>query len=322
MLPALHVPVADRTREAGNNADVRVLLDQWATREGLLFGRKRGRELGRRLRGQLARLSDPQQLVFIDFVGVRRVSLPLLRELFAYMHPVGYFDEHPIHLVGVTGPVDRALQALFEGAVTDLYGSSVRSEDPVEARGRPSLNRRVPLELFVDRHGVLSSVAAGWEARTLVETQAATALEEQPLTLDFLEVSDLTASFAAEGLIEPMARLGDAHPFVIANANKAIERFVAATVGAKQRMTLLNPGEPPRSLGESGQRLDEVRALADAMSPFAVSELAEALALSPEAANYHVRRLVDSGFLSRERRGGKGEPYRYFVAEGSAGPSA
>jgi STAS-like domain of unknown function (DUF4325) len=179
--------------------------------------------------------------------------------------------------------------------------------------------------LYGKQYPVLANRERGAELATRVaayiEREVVKQAPGEPIALDFIDIEGITVPFAeaffGRLLGDRRTGLWEEHPFCIVDANEDVRSTVAAAL-EKHGLIVLSFGESgPELLGGSSILADTLKSAFESANDegeFRVSDVADLLSLSPQAANNRLRPLLQGGALSRSRtvpaKGGKEFVYR------------
>jgi DNA-binding transcriptional ArsR family regulator len=188
-----------------------------------------------------------------------------------------------------------AIEAAFRGGLAGHWSDEPRLDRDERTEALADLH----FELFVDDSGLLAGRAAGEEAATLLAEQVAASDRDSVVTLDFSEVRDVAVSFAEPAMVAVLARWGQTRPIVARHVQAEAAALLRLIADGRHALTILGETGKPEVIGPTGQRLDTGLKTAAKIGEFTARELADSLGVSREAANYHVKRLYESGALRR-----------------------
>lgn len=161
---------------------------------------------------------------------------------------------------------------------------------------------------------VLATREAGEAARHSIARAIDGLSAGQPVCLDFGGVDAITVPFAdasvGQLLGSHLAGYYEDHPLMVTNANEDVRETLAAAL-RQRRLAVLSivHGGGAELLGGDELLGRTVQAAYEFGRPFAASEIADKLRVTPQAANNRLKALLRSGALSRVRivpeRGGK-----------------
>jgi hypothetical protein len=143
--------------------------------------------------------------------------------------------------------------------------------------------------------------------------------QDDPIAVGFAEVVAVSVPFA-DAFLGPLlsGRLGgyhEDHPFLLIDASHDVEETIAAALRLRG-LSVLSLGVGTARLLGAEPALEETMHVAQSIEEFSVADIAQALGLTPQAANNRLKGLLRSGALTRTRvkpeRGGK--EFRYRVA--------
>lgn len=155
-----------------------------------------------------------------------------------------------------------------------------------------------------------------------IEKQVASLPEGTPIELDFEGVEAITVPFAEECFGRLLgSRAGGLwadYPFCVINASEDVRSTIAAAL-APRDLFVLSFGDRVELLGGSAalsETAETAVEAADRAGQFSVHDLAERLAVSPQAVNNRLKPLLRNGVLSRTRSipSSGGRQYIYRVA--------
>lgn len=172
--------------------------------------------------------------------------------------------------------------------------------------------------------GVLSGADSGVEARTAIERAIDHLRDDQPVVLDFAGVRAVSVPFidASIGRLLSGRAAGyyETHPFVLLDANFDVRHTIDASLRLHRLHALALSTDGGAELLGADEVLATTLREAVMLQSFNVHQLADKLALTPQAANNRLRLLLRSGALQRERatpkRGRGGREFRYRVPGG------
>jgi hypothetical protein len=184
----------------------------------------------------------------------------------------------------------------------------------------------ISLAKYGSRGGVLVTREDAMRARhDLEHLLAGSALGPgTPLELDFSEVIAISVPFADEMLGQLLAgRLSgyyEDHPVIATNLSSEVAETVDLAL-RHRRLQLLALTEGEARLLGADELLEQTLRAAFQAGQFRASQLAEQLALSPQAMNNRLKMLLRSGAVRRERtptpRGGKEFSYEVPLPPGA-----
>jgi DNA-binding transcriptional ArsR family regulator len=184
----------------------------------------------------------------------------------------------------------------------------------------------MPIDMAAEFGEVLATREAGEQARHSIEHAISGLGSGHPVCLDFKDVSAITVPFADECvgqlLSSHLAGYYEDHPLMVTNANEDVRETLAAALRQRRLAVLsITDGSGAELLGGDELLGRTVEAAYEFGRPFAASEIAEKLSVTPQAANNRLKALLRSGALSRVRivpeRGGK--EFLYAVPLASKG---
>lgn len=173
---------------------------------------------------------------------------------------------------------------------------------------------KMQIDMAGDFGEVLSTRSAGEAVRGSIVRAINGLTPGQPVCLDFAGVSAITVPFAEESigqlLSQHLAGYYEDHPLLLTNANEDVRETIAAAL-RPQRLAVLSTsnGGGAELLGGDEVLGRTLEAAYEFRRPFAATEIADKLELTPQAANNRLKALLRSGALTRVRtvpeRGGK-----------------
>jgi hypothetical protein len=189
--------------------------------------------------------------------------------------------------------------------------------------GDTGVGVKIGMEKFGD-DGVLSGAERGTQASAAIERAIEQLRDDQPVVLDFSGVRAVSVPFvdASIGrlLSGRVAGYYDANPMVIYGANFDVRQTIDASLRLHRLYALAVSDDGAELLGADEVLATTLREAAT-LESFNVHQLADRLALTPQAANNRLRTLLRSGALQRERatpqRGRGGREFRYRIPAGS-----
>jgi DNA-binding transcriptional ArsR family regulator len=179
-------------------------------------------------------------------------------------------------------------------------------------------------EMQIDMAGdfgeVLSTRSAGEAVRGSIVGAINGLTPGQPVCLDFSGVSAITVPFAEECIGQLLSRhlagYYEDHPLLLTNANEDVRETIAAALRPR-RLAVLSTrnGGGAELLGGDELLGRTLQAAYEFRRPFAASEIADKLELTPQAANNRLKALLRSGALTRVRTvpEGGGKEFLYVL---------
>ena len=165
----------------------------------------------------------------------------------------------------------------------------------------------------------LATRPRGERVRGEISEKLASLSAGETLALDFAGVEGITSSFADECIAKLLLDRASSdltdRGLVIEGANEDV-REELETVLARRKLAAVSvaPSSDPQILGEPGW-LTETLDAALGLRSFRAAELADALGITPQAANNRLKALVATGAVARSRAvpDGGGKEFAYNV---------
>jgi DNA-binding transcriptional ArsR family regulator len=172
---------------------------------------------------------------------------------------------------------------------------------------------------YTNGDGVLIGRDEGEAARSALEAEIrANRSADAPVGIDLRGIRVMSVPFA-DGFFVPLlsgwlAGYYDEHPILLFGADEDVAETIAAALRLRD-LAILSVGETASEADLLGGEpsLQETIKVAARLGHFKVSELADALSLTPQAANNRLKALVRMGALSRMplAREGGGREFEY-----------